>query len=163
MVAAADQVRRFILPARIQLNSSLTNNWQPRLSLVERIAELPHIVTAENAIDTLDFNVSVYLQQAAPSLRKRLEPIRFCNIDHDGIEVFGLNDTDKQQVLSRGWGRSGASRVLMYLPRDDTEVEICWNILMRAYERLYEQSTEARSIRVVPAWTLPNFSRTNLQ
>ena len=63
MVAAVDQVRRLILPARIQLTGSLTNSLQPRLSLVDRIAELPHIVTVENDTDTLHFHVSVYLQQ----------------------------------------------------------------------------------------------------
>jgi hypothetical protein len=163
MVAAVDQGRRLILPARIQLTGSLTNSLQPRLSLVDRIAELPYIVTVENDTDTLHFNVSVYLQQVTASLKKRPEPVRFCKIDHAGIDIFGLDDTDKQQVLSSGWCRTRASHVLMYLPRDDAEVEICWNILMRAYDQLYEQSTQARPIRAASAWTLPSFSRTNLQ
>jgi hypothetical protein len=57
-------------------------------------------------------------------------------IGYNGISLPGLTDPERHQVLSRGWGRLDRQRVLLYLPRDESELAICWSILYRAYNSI---------------------------
>lgn len=84
----------------------------------------------------------------------------FCRIDNSGIVVQGLDEWDKHQVLRGGWGRLGRGYVLLHLPRDDEELEVCWNLLQRACHNQIDSSLPRSPL---PAARWPRFSRTPLQ
>lgn len=160
MATAADHVRRLLLPTRIGDRSSPAEGCLPRLALAARIAELPGILTVDKVVDQTHFSVNVFLQAEPGSSKKPLAPVRFCSIDNDGIEIFGLRDIDKEAIVSNGWGQQQAKRVLVWLPRDKAEVEACWQILAFAYEQLNDEFNSHRRKRSVSPWALPYFSQT---
>lgn len=163
MATAADQVRRLMLPTRIQDRILPSEGCLPRLALAARIAELPGIVTVDKVVDQSQFGVNVFLQLESGSAKKPVAPIRFCSIDNDGIELFGLSDADKSVLLSHGWGRLQGKRMFVYLPRNKAEVEACWRILAFAYDTLNAETTRHRRSRTVSPWALPYFSENKLQ
>jgi hypothetical protein len=160
MATAADHVRRLLLPTRIGDGNSPSEGCLPRLALAARIAELPGILTVDKVVDQTHFSVNVYLQPEPGSAKKPLVPVRFCSINNDGIEIFGLGDIDKLAIVTNGWGQLQAKRVLVHLPRDKSEVEACWQILTFAYERLNEEINNHRRKRIVAPWAIPYFSQT---
>ncbi|MDH4055022.1 MAG: hypothetical protein OEW73_00810 [Gammaproteobacteria bacterium] len=159
MATAADHVRRLLLPTRIGDGNSPSEGCLPRLALAARIADLPGILTVDKVVDQTHFSVNVFLQPDPGSTRKPLIPVRFCSINNDGIEIFGLSDTDKEAIVANGWGQLQAKRVLVYLPRDKAEVEACWRILTFAHERLNDEFNAHRRKRIVSPWALPYFSQ----
>ena len=163
MATAADQVRCLMLPTRIQDRVLSSEGCLPRLALAARIAELPGIVTVDKVVDQIRFGVNVFLRPESGSTRKPVAPIRFCSIDNDGIEIFGLNSADKLIIVSHGCGRLHAKRVLVYLPRDNAEVDACWRILAFAYETISGEFNRQRRTRSVSPWALPYFSQNKLQ
>lgn len=163
MATAADQMRRLMLPPRIQAKIAPSDACLARLALADRIADLPGIVTIDKVVDKNHFSVNVFLQPDSGSLKKQAIPIRFCSIDHDGLEIFGLGDADKEAIVCNGWGELKARHVLVFLPRDDAEVEACWRILSLAYEELHKFPAGERRTRAVSPWALPYFSRSKLQ
>ena len=123
---------------------------------------------AEPALESTPFQLPVriemHLQIPAASLRERQPAPLFCSIHHDGIGVHGLTDRDRYQVLVRGWGRLARDSVFLYMPRDAGELEVCWEILQRAYRSLIQSSAQ-NSLMRRSAWSdnLQRFSRTTLQ
>ena len=87
----------------------------------------------------------------------------FCSNGSDGIFVHGLTDWDRHQVGLRGWGRLKGHGVLLHLPRDSDELEVCWNLLRRAYESLRADLARLGPTRPVWPYDMPRFSRTALQ
>lgn len=127
---------RFRLPARIRTSIRPLPDFRPRLSLVDRIADMPGVVATEDSGSTVPRCVRVFLRPEVTSAKDRAPDRLFCEISLDGILVHGLKSWDKHQVLSRGWGRSKKRNVLLHLPRDETELDVCWLILQRAYDFL---------------------------
>lgn len=160
MATAADHVRRLLLPTRIEDGKSPSEGCLPRLALAARIADLPGILTVDKVVDQTHFSVNVFLLPELGSSRKPLVPVRFCSINNDGIEIFGLNDIDREAIVANGWGQLQAKRVLVCLPRDKGEVEACWQILTFAYDRLKDEFKSHRRKRIVSPWALPYFSQT---
>jgi len=163
MATAADQVRRLMLPPRIQAKIAPSDGCLARLALADRIADLPGIVTVDKVIDKNHFSVNVFVQLDSGSPKRQATPIHFCSINHDGLEIFGLVDADKAAIVSNAWGKLETRHVLVFLPRDDAEVEVCWRILSLAYERLTELASGARRTRAISPWARPYFSRSKLQ
>jgi len=159
MATAADHVRRLLLPTRIGDGNPPSEGCLPRLALAARIADLPGILTVDKVVDQAQFSVNVFLQPEPGSSRKPLLPVRFCSINNDGIEILGLDDIDKEAIVSNGWGRLQAKRVLVYLPRDKEEVEACWQILTFAYDRLNDIFNVHPRKRSVSPWAVPYFSQ----
>ena len=160
MATAADHVRRLLLPSRKGAGNAPSEGCLPRLALAARIADLPGILTVDKVVDQAQFSVNVYLQPQPGNVKKTLAPVRFCSINNDGIEIFGLGDLDKQAIVTNGWGQMQAKRVLVHLPRDKAEVEACWQILSFAYDRLSDEVNSPRRKRIVSPWALPYFSQT---
>ncbi len=156
MAIAAIKLDRYYLPSRIRTKNPSTDGGSCRLALADRIASLPGIRTQELGNDTLSCRVKVYLQEptAAPLL---------CTIDVSGIEVYGLTEWDRHQVLRSGWGRLQRDHVLLYPPRDVEELDMCCGILKRAHQHLSKISSNAPCARKSPLRELPKFSRTTLQ
>lgn len=135
-----------------------------RQALVDRITSLPGIAATECDNDTLTRQLVIYLH-GAPARRtiRNPRPFRLCDLGDDGIAVYGLDNWAKHQVVMRGWGKLIYDRVQLFVPRDDDELEICWNIIHQAYDSRFgatasEPATDNKSIR-----ELPRFSRTTLQ
>ncbi len=164
MATAAGELFRFHLPTRIRTKQAPVDNISPRLELADRIAGLPGIQTVEDNSATLPCCVDVYLGAPAVSLRKQRPAMLLCRISHDGVAVHGLSDRDRHQVLSRGWGWLKENRVVLFLPRDSEDLEVCWEIVQHAYYSLIEFSRQARPVRIA-TWPngLPRVSRTSLQ
>lgn len=163
MVALLQENTQLQLPSRIRSKLAATDGGLARLALAERISELPGIRTVETGSQLLPSGVSVFLQDHSGSIRKQLPPRLLCNISRDGIRVHGLADRDRNQILSRGWGSLTQDSVLVYLPRDDMETEVCWSILQHAYNSLTTVSVRPPSVRRASVGALPRFSRTTLQ
>ncbi len=134
------------------------------LALVARIGRLAGVEVVESGGDTLPRQVTAYLQEQ-PSRRTIGNPrtVLFCRMNSDGIAVHGLDNWARHQVVMRGWGKLLSNRALLFLPRDDTELETCWSILQQAYESLTDPSANALGRCNAPNREMPKYSRTTLQ
>ncbi|MDH3373268.1 MAG: hypothetical protein OER22_04150 [Gammaproteobacteria bacterium] len=159
MAILAQGVKRYHLPARIRAKKVPENGFSCRLALADRIADLPGIHTVEKSSDTLPHGVDVYLQSPSRSLRKQRDPILLCSIGRDGVAVHGLSEWDKHQVLCGGWGKLERDHVLIFLPKDFEELEVCWGLLHRAYGSLSDASVHTPLARSATVGRLPRFSR----
>ena len=164
MAASAQEVVRFRLPARIRVKQAPDDSIASRLALADRIADLPGIETVEGGSSALPSTVSVFLRQSPVSLRKPGKSTLLCTISAHGISVQGLNARDRHQVLSRGWGHLDNDAVVLFLPRDEEDLAVCWDILQRAYNCIFQSSAVSDPVRItVGAGRRPRFSRTTLQ
>jgi hypothetical protein len=168
MGIVAERPDRFRLPARIRASSAPQDEFSCRLALADRIAALPGIVTEDDPCDALPNRASVYLQLASPQFanrtpRRHLQRTLLCTISCGGVELFGLDTWGKHQVLSGGWGSLQRDYVLLYLPRDEQELDVCWNILRRTYQNLSTPSARPALAHLASIPARPRFSRTTLQ
>jgi hypothetical protein len=164
MAEPALESTQFHLPVRIRSRRASAADLDIRLALAEHLSDLPELTAAEAADTTVPWSVDMYLQTPAASPCERRPASLFCSVRHDGIGVHGLSDRDRYQVLARGWGRLARDSVILYMPRDVGELEVCWEILQRAYRSLIQSSVRNSPMRR-SAWSdnLPRFSRTTLQ
>lgn len=87
-----------------------------------------------------------------------------CSVGSDAVSVCGLDPAIRHQVLSRGWGKLRGREVLLHLPRDEQELEICWKILCYANRAETHTDDPQLTARVLPRLRVhPRFSRTTLQ
>lgn len=134
MAVPARNFDRLRLPARSRANRFTHNDEGLTTVLAERVAAMP------------DGGAGI------------------CSVGGDTISVWGLDPVSRHQVLSRGWGKLGRQEVLLFLPRDEEELEICWSILSYAYLTAAHADSRPPFARMSP-WSsdLPRFSRTTLQ
>lgn len=163
MAMAAQDLKHYHLPSRIRARKASTDGFACRLALAERIAALPGIQTVEEATGTLPCRVDVYLQAPSTSIRRQHDAQLLCTIGRDGIEVHGLREWHRHQVLRGGWGKLGRDHVLIFMPRDDEELDVCWAVLQCAHQCLLDISAMGPLVRKALSWELPRFSRTALQ
>lgn len=164
MLIPADKAGRLELRTRVQTRVADGDGFSCRIALADRIATLPNIRVVEASPDALPCRVDVYLHRKHTSAHKQQMPVLFCSISRDGVAVYGLSNGERHQVLCHRWGWLERDRVVVFLPRDDEELEVCWAILQRAYGCLSETSAQSPRLRMsVPQWDLPRYSRTKLQ
>ncbi len=161
MVTAPDTSRRFQLPSRIRANATAAGALPSRLLLAERISELPGVEAVEYDGDILPRRIDIYFRDASTvhEPQRRL----LCRLSANGIAIFGLDDWAKHQVVMRGWGKLLRDRVLVYLPRDESEADICWSILRQAHDAIFHRSVQKPGNSHPSTRSLPSFSRTTLQ
>lgn len=162
MATRARDIDFLILPVRATLVQAGGENISAKIALSDFISDLPGIQVVDHNAVGGSRKVDVQYQPPTTSARKRYRPLFLCRIGCDSIVVSGLNDRDRCQVLSRGWGCRHPAGVALHFPRDDQELEMTWRILRRAYDALVEASAFARPTRAALSDTLPRFSRTNL-
>jgi hypothetical protein len=164
MASRVYDANHLTLPVRSRIVPAPDCNIPARLSLADRIANLPDVqVVDHESPEGAGIRVDVYLGNREASLRRQPAPRMFCVISAVGIVVHGLADVDRHHVLSRRWGRLHGQGVLLYMPRDEDELEIVWRILDRAYAALVTTAITGRPPRRALVYELPCFSRTNLQ
>jgi hypothetical protein len=163
MARAVKELNHYHLPARIRVKRAPEDGFCCRLALAERIAGLPGIQTVEDGASPMPSQVDVYLQAPGTANRRHHPAILLCTIGREGIAIRGLNEWDRHQVLRGGWGRLVRDHVVMHLPRDFEELEVCWGVLQRAYQYLSDLAAQGRPGCKTPPWNLPRFSRTSLQ
>jgi hypothetical protein len=154
----------FQLPVRIRSRKASTDVPGLRAAVAERLAELPDLVMVEAADATVPRSVDIYLQVPTVSLSPLTPDTLLCRIHPDGIDVHGLSDRDRYRVLASGWGKLAREGVLLHMPRDVAELDVCSDILRHARNSLIQSSAQPSPMRTV-AWAgkLPRFSRTTLQ
>ena len=162
MATAAYDLTRLTLPIRIRAKKVDPDGLRARLELADRIATFAGVSTEDHDA-TVPRSVDVFLQAQGESAHRQSPDVLLCTINCEGIWVYGLDDSDRHQILLRRWGRLQANGVLLFLPRDDEELEVCWTILQRAFRRLDQFSTQASPGRAAWSGGLPRFSRTSLQ
>ena len=163
MATTAQDLEHYQLPARIRAKKEPDDSLACRLSLADRIAGLANIHSVENVTDTLPCRVDIYLQVPSVSIRRQHDAYLLCTIGRDGVHLHGLSEWDRHQVLRGGWGRLEHDHVLIFLPRNNEELEVCWEMLQRAYQNLSSVSATGPLVRKSHPWDLPRFSRTALQ
>lgn len=164
MATPAAHINRFRLPPRARLTTTASGELPARIALADRIADLPGIETVESSADTLPREVRIFLK--GPGGGRTIRPGRrplLCTLSREGLVVNGLSPGQKHQVLSRGWGKLVNDDVLVFLPRNNEELETCWDILRSAYDSLFDASAANHGTVRVSVWDLPRFSRTTLQ
>ena len=163
MATAVRELNHYHLPARIRVKKAPEEGFSAQMALIGRIADLPgtHSVEAESA--AIPHEVDVYVQASNTSVRRQHQAFLLCTIGRDGIAIRGLNEWDRHQVLRGGWGRLVRDHVVMHLPRNFEELEVCWGVLQRAYRYLSDLSAQGRPVRKTLPRDLPRFSRTSLQ
>lgn len=155
---------RFKLPARIRNKRNTAANFEARMALADRIADLPGIETVERAGDTVPSRIDVYLrrERSAGALRRR--PARlFCSLDRDSVTISGLDRWGQHQVLSCGWGTLVDELACLHLPRDHEELDAVWSVVHRAYSSFFDSSEPEPGSIVLSTWDWPKYSRTSLQ
>jgi len=164
MATTAQNVCRFSLPARIRTGKAYPNEFATKLALIDRIADLPGIETVERNGDTVPSHVDVYLtRHSTIPVRKRLLPPLLCSLNSKGLTIEDLDDWARHKVVTSGWGKLIYNSVLVFLPRDYDELEVCWSIVQRAYGNLFDALAPEPGTQVVSTWEWPKFSRTTLQ
>jgi len=163
MATAAQDLQHYQLPSRIRATKTPENAFSCRIALADRIACLDSIRVVEDDTNTLPCRVEVYLQAPSNSIRRQHDALSLCSIGRDGIRIYGLRQWDRHQVLRGGWGKLERDHVLIFLPRDSDELEVCWDVLQRAYQNLSSISAMSPLVRKTVHWDLPRFSRTALQ
>jgi hypothetical protein len=154
----------FQLPVRIRSRKSSADMLASRIALAERLSAFPDLTVLETSDPTVPWSVNVYLQLSGTVAIRERPAMQMCSFEPEGIRVHGLSDRDRYQVLARGWGRLTRSSVVLHPPRDAGEMDVCWEILQRAYRSLLQSSAHpspARSAARIDY--LPRFSRTTLQ
>ena len=163
MATTTRNVCRFSLRARIRTGKANSNEFATKLALIDRIADLRGIETVERNGDAVPSHVDVYLTRHSTfPVRKRLSPPLLCSINSKGLTIDGLDDWARHQVVSNGWGKLIYDSVLVFLPRDDNELEVCWSIVQQAYDNLFDSSAPEPGTQLVSTWDWPKFSRTTL-
>ena len=164
MARTTHTAKRFTLPARIRSARKSAGDFSARMALVDRIADLPGIETVECNDDSFPRRVEIFLRrEASDRVLKRKAPRLLCGLDCDGVTVTGLSRWERHQVLANGWGKLVDDQVCVFLPRDHKELEIVWNVVQRAYDRLIGPGTLESGSLVISTWDWPRFSRTSLQ
>jgi hypothetical protein len=160
----AKMAARFKLPARLRNKPTTARHFEARIALADRIADLPGVATIERNGDTVPCRIDIYLRRGGRDRGLKRQPARLlCSLDRDSIAVNGLDQWDRYQVLSRGWGRLVDNLVSVHLPRDRKELETVWSIIKTAYDRNFESSAPEPDSVTVSTWDWPKFSRTSLQ
>ena len=163
MATTTRNVCRFSLPARIRTGKANSNEFATKLALIDRIADLRGIETVERN-DDVPSHVDVYLSRhSTVTARKRSSPPLLCSLNSKGLTIDGLDNWARHQVVSNGWGKLMSNSVLVFLPRDDYELEVCWSIVQRAYDNQFDSSAPAPGTQIVSIWDWPKTSRTTLQ
>lgn len=163
MATPAYAISQSILPDRVRTRQASDNAISIRLALAERIAGLPMAKAVDHGPVGDWAHVDVVVTPETASLRKTPDPVLLCSIGTNGIVVHGLTDQSRHRVLSRGWGRLHGSNTLLFLPRDDEELDTVWSLLFSAYNHLVSRSAAALPARSARLSRLPSFSRTSLQ
>lgn len=153
---------RFVLPTRIRSKLGPDTGVAAQDLLADRIAGLPGLHTFEDPLEPSPCTVAVYLQTMSGRRRANATARLFCKIRGTGISVEGLDDAERHQVLSRGWGRLESRGIQLFLPRDDDEFDVCWNIVHRAYRNISNPPARTLFAARPPLAELPEFSRTIL-
>lgn len=153
----------FKLRARIRNRRRESSDLRMRTELIDRIGDLRGIETVERRDDTVPCQVDVYLKRdASDRVRKVQSPPLLYSLNCQGVMVSGLDRWAQHQVLCGGWGKLIFDQVLVFLPRDNKELDVVWKILQRAYNNLYVPSARERGSQVLSTWDRPKFSRTIL-
>lgn len=164
MAKLLHQPTRFELPARAGTKTTASNELPTRLALIDRIADLKEIETVESSHNNAMCQVDVYVRPIlSASVRKRKAPSLLCSLNCNSMTINGLDLSTRQQVLDQGWGELIYDSLAIHMPRDNEELDIVWNLLLRAYNFLSVSSVEEPMTHMVPDWDWPRFSRTSLQ
>lgn len=164
MATPAHELPRFQLPARIRAGRAAPQGLPESLDLTDRIAGLPGVEVVACRDATSPCRASAYLHEHA-DIRTLTNPrsLLLCRVDADGIAVYGLDNWARHQVVMRGWGRLLCNRVMLFLPRDYSELETCWSIIRQAYNALTDMSAKTSKRGNAATWLMPKYSRTTLQ
>jgi len=163
MVTKSHKLARFELPARIRNKKSLSDDLKLRMALIDRIADFPGIETVECRNDTVPCQVDVYLKRdTAERVRRTQSPPLLYSLSCNGVMVSGLDRSAQHKVVSRGWGKLFFAQVLVFLPRDNKELDVVWKILQRAYDNLFDSSANESGTHIVSTWDWPKCLRTTL-
>ena len=162
MTLSIQESGRFVLPTRIRSKLGPDNDYAARTRLADQISKLPGVHTFEDALEASPSIVGVYFANSSRTSRRQQPAVLFCKIRCDGISVEGLNDAARHQVLSRGWGRLENRSIQLFLPRDDDEFDVCWDIVFRAYRNISNPPARTLFAARPQLAELPEFSRSIL-
>jgi len=155
---------RLRLPARIRNKRNTADDFEARIALADRIAELPGIEIIERRDEEVPCHIDIYLSHEGPNRALQGRPAHLlCSLDRESVTVSGLDQWNRYQVLSYGWGKLVDDRVRVFLPRDRRELETVWLIVQSAHNRLFDASVPDTGSLTISTWDWPKFSRTSLQ
>lgn len=159
MARLSHQRDRFKLPTRIRSRKNDAGGIPLRLALIDRIADLSGIETVERRDDTLPRQVDVYLRHDSTDRGRKPRPAPLlCSLNRNGVLVGGLDPWAKHQVVSHGWGKLTLNQVLIFLPRNNTELDVVWKIFRRAYDNLIVPLAKEPGSQLVSTWDWPKTS-----
>lgn len=152
---------RFTLTTRIRAGIAEFDGCAPLTELANRLAGLPGVRIDEYADEAGKPTVDARIRNEVTRLGEQPPENLVCRFHDDSIVVFGLGTWEKHQVLSGGWGHLRARHVHLHVPRNVSELEVCWSILRQAYDSFSHSPATSRLHRgTVPSW--PRYSRTNI-
>jgi hypothetical protein len=158
VVTPAIDVSRLVLPNRIRTKPVRAPE---SFELAARVAGLPNVRMLGHGGNGGSLTACIYLEHE-PTRRTHAAPILLGRFGPAGISVEGLNDAERYQVLSTGWGRLEQHRVRLFPPRDEADAEVCWAILRHAYTTIINAPERSHVAPRVLFDDLPKPSRPSL-
>lgn len=145
--------------ARKKEGPSSTSPEQATADLAERIGALPGIdskclILADRITATDYFILPGYVMRGTFS-----DPQLMCHMDSDGILLPQIDQPDRGEIVHKGWASRADDALTLFLPRDSTEMEIAWRIVLSVYHFLTSKPHRPRGKRNI-ATILPSYSST---
>ena len=110
---------RLRLPARIRNKRNTADDFEARIALADRIAELPGIEIIERRDEEVPCRIEIYLgHEYTNRATQGQPPFLLCSLDRESVTVGGLDKWYRYQVLSYGWGLLVDVRVRVFLTLD---------------------------------------------
>ncbi|NIL93654.1 MAG: hypothetical protein GTO71_04275 [Woeseiaceae bacterium] len=154
---------RLHLPGRIRSKRSAADGSVYSLALAKRLGGQPRIAVGVASDGSMPQTFRIHLASPSRESISGDAGTLICQLSRDGFTVYGLSDADRHQVLRTGWGRLQHDHVVLHVPRDEEELDICWLIIEQAFQALAVTPADFRGMRSTAPWDLPRFSRTPLQ
>jgi hypothetical protein len=126
-------------------NGSVESTLQPNtFGLAGRIEALPgirpaHTLLADGSLATSYFLDWPYLFRCTLGDAQLL-----CHVDCSGIMLPKLEAPDKEEVMRKGWVCCPEAPVMLFLPRNDIEMETLWQIVLLGYRFLTSRQAAQR-------------------
>jgi len=162
MGTTAHKPDRFELAKRARTQQHFSDELETKMMLIDRVTALTGIEVVERGNDELPCQFDALLKRDSSKRLRKKESALFCKLRHDGITIYGLDQSATYQIVSRGWGKLLLDGVILFLPRNNLELDIVWTLVQRAYNNLLHPSARNPGRHIVSTWDLPRFSRTTL-
>jgi hypothetical protein len=101
--------------------------------IVERIISLPGVRAEQPPLAGNSLAINFFIE---PPHREAAGSNLLCHLGGDGLLLPVVAPDIKNEILGKGWASGAHDGVVLFLPRDDAESEVTWQIVLLTYRYL---------------------------